>query len=266
MASGLVYKVAYNIPDSKTYGFQLLSKQEVDAISNRLYRTHTRSSAVTESDRKNFVSQSSILKQSLLSSDLCPKFNLYKVDVVAVIASAQKKPSSSRQLQQLSSRLASPRIKELNKTLSHVPSKLEMIENMSPASITTLSEKKRVQRLTRPTTASSLKRLGACGYCDSTEFDYKLFDKQLESERIPEPQLTQEQYEMVLRRARTPTNASLCGEPKCSKFPSDMEIRPKSKDLPLMCGLPKSPNFHDITSRLHYTKKTHMKETMHRIF
>lgn len=252
MASGLIQQVKYILPDPKTYGFQSLPSHQVQAITNRLYSTHTK------------VSKPRRFQNGRNSAP--PRRRVSDYDVVTAIASIQNKIESERQMKKLVRRL------QRSTTSSETRDMDKSSEQATTPSIPLTGEAlathhKRLQRLSRPTTASSLKRLGACGYCDDKEIDCEKFDAQLESERETEPRYTPEEYSRAVKRSQTPTHASLNGRYSCSKYPFEAtESKLRQEELPLISGLARSQNVEEITSRLYRMRGARTYETEYVVF
>lgn len=273
MASGTVYRRPKLTLRSKTYGYQLVTPERVRSISQRLYSTPTRqkrqpSPSVSVDEGVLFV-KSVDLSQAIS----IPDSNNEQTDeeTLTAIASAQpvtntqsvaqaKWIEKEREFQRMVRRLQRPTTSYELYTGKHRSCREKPPFSLGTMPESVASQKKWLRKMSRPTTASSLKRLNACGYCDDPDIDPVKFDAKLSSE-IPQDQvLSQSECSEIVDRLRTPTHAALHGEIECAKYPNEMKIKPRPRDMPLISGLKRSSNYMEITSRLSARAKTRQTE------
>jgi len=75
MASGLVYRVRRQPPEAKMFGFQHMERQEVNAVSNRLYSKHTSNTHQSELERMLYL-RGEVSRQPVRA---CRRANSYRV-------------------------------------------------------------------------------------------------------------------------------------------------------------------------------------------
>lgn len=262
MASGLVSMVGKSRPDAKTYGFQYLPQRRVYLISNRLFSAHTRTSEVALIERGNFLFKRNLKAVNSPNPPFssCPRSGVARYDLLSEIASAQTNTTTNKNLQKIIQRLQRPT------TSSNMVKRSKLTNDVSETVVEKplldVSPSKSFRKHTRPTTSSSLKRLGVCGYCDDVEIDCERFESKIEPDRIRELRLSGAEYKEAVERVRSPTHASMSGQSVCAKMPLVFRTSTVEKDeLPLLCGLARSQTVEEITNRLYYVKRTKTQQT-----
>lgn len=256
----MIQQVKYSPPDPKTYGFQSLSQSRIFEISNRLYSTHTKVSGPFQKlqcpryvtlFRPNTPMETNSL--ALIAAVQNKNGNASKKELVKIVQRLQRSTTSHEMV-------AKTRSQQDKYVPAYFPS-----PSLSADAL--LNHQKKLQRLSRPTTSSSLKRLGACVYCDDKDIDTDKFDAILSLELAKERKFTSEEYDKAMKRSRTPTHSSLNGSYLCAKYPADTATaKSRSENLPLLSGLSRSHNVDEITVRLHHTKGARTNETLYAKF
>ena len=111
-----------------------------------------------------------------------------------------------------------------------------------------------MQRVRRPTTASSLKRYDTCLTCrelgESSErckhYDY----------RDTRPSSSKQTVDNIVRRMRLSTKASAKGTEGCLRYPRSRSFTHHDTTLPLVSGLKRSKNIDTIVARLYSPTKS----------
>lgn len=184
-------------------------------------------------------------------------------DPVEAIAMAQKPPSKiekEREFQRLVRRLQRPTTSYEVQIGRHRSCRDTGKFSLGKMPESEASQRKWLSRMARPTTASALKRLRACGYCNDPNLDIEKFEQKLHMELPVDPTLNEADCNQIVDRLRTPTHATLHGQYECFKYPQEMKEKRLPRDLPLISGLKRSDNYMEITNRLLSRKKTRQTE------
>ena len=277
MASGTVYRKQLKIPETKTYGFQLLPPRKVRSVSERLHSTpirqtrsaHAKLAAAAIQFQKvielpeRFVSSAISLPQADVSFQSDDQATHDTEDPVSAIALAQKpatKQDRERELQRIVRRLQRPTTSYEGQVGKHRSCRETGEFSLGKMQESVASQKKWLNRLARPTTASALKRLKACVYCDDANPDIVKFEQKLQQILPSDPALNETDCDEIINRLRTPTHATLHGQYECIRYPPEMREKRLPRDLPLISGLKRSDNYMEITNRLASRKKTRQTE------
>ncbi|XP_067936663.1 uncharacterized protein [Watersipora subatra] len=254
MASGLIHQIQRSPPEAKTYGFQSLPPKKVDAISRRLYMTHT---LVSSPLQKTQMSNS---RGSRSRPNTASAF-----DPVTAIAGAQNKFTTQKDLEEIVHRLqratSSSEKFAKNRNSSRTNKKKPLLSAVDTLTRDVQVLHKKIVRLSRPTTASSLKRLGFCSYCMDKDIDKEKFESQLEDELSKDLIFNAKKYSGAVTRSTTPIHASANDKHSCRKCRLKQETKIRWDKLPLLSGLSRSQTVEEITSRLYYPKHRCLQET-----
>ncbi|XP_064621043.1 uncharacterized protein LOC135483908 [Lineus longissimus] len=268
--SGSYYALRRKMPAFKTYGFRKANQSEIDEINRRMMKP-TASSQVSQlnlyNDGKDYQKRP---RSACLATPCCAKhqFENQRTRV--------PKRVNERHINRIVRRLQTPtfsfeahmaddRLDNLDFVLSKLPPRPRTASSRASS---TGDESLTVQRLQRPTTATCLKRIGFCFYCDGEEEMKKYKRRQVqplvgpkikEEEKVIIPDdfnnektLTSTELEEVTKRVRTPTHASNGGTPVCKRLPEATTVTVyDSRSLPLASGLQRTNRIDDIVNRLY---------------
>ncbi|KAL4217075.1 hypothetical protein ACF0H5_023531 [Mactra antiquata] len=112
--------------------------------------------------------------------------------------------------------------------------------------------KKNLDKLRRPTTATLAKDLNSCHLCYEHENktrpdELDAFDYDYSSEKV----VPAEEVEFIVGRISAPTLCSNGGRNYCQKLPEYIDEVKIRRNLPLLSGLERSRNVNEITERLY---------------
>lgn len=249
-----------NTNSSKTYGFQIYTRQQVNRVTWRLYTARTKSTETAERERLMY------LKKPASHNFVCAKAKnaYYAGSNHGAVSSHEKQEISSKELQKLIQRLQRP---TSSYTISCAPKDVPAYPRVKSSHSLGCGRQvgtelgKTPHRLTQHTVSSASKRLGACLFCDGPKVNKSKYLETWYDQRQPAKRMTADQLLKHVERLSTPTVSSTYARVnKARADNSDYTCNEPlhGRDVPLISGLPRSRDIEEIVVRLTSHKKSEL--------